>query len=77
MTLFTKVIHLQKTLNQTNCYTTEKIDCFVVELDNDNDEMKNKNNFFNIQQLVNFMSSFFWNLILFFSQNVKVFLHSS
>jgi len=48
-TLFTKVICLQKTLNQTNHHATEKINCLVVEFDSDNDEMKNKNNFFNIQ----------------------------
>jgi len=59
MTLFAKVIHLQKTLNQTDYHATKKINCFAVELDSDNDEMKNENNSFNIQQLVNFMSSFF------------------
>jgi len=59
MTLSVKVIHLQKTLNQTDCCTTEKIDCLVVELDNDNDEIKNENNSLNIQQLINSMSSFF------------------
>jgi len=55
ITLFTKVIHLQKTLNQMNCCATKKIDCLAVELDNDNDEMKNKNNSFNIQQFVDSM----------------------
>jgi len=54
-----KVIHLQKTLNQMNCYATEKTDCLVVELDSDNDEMKNENDFLNIQQLVDSMSLFF------------------
>jgi len=44
-----KVIHLQKTLNQTDYHATEKTDCLVVELDSDNDEMKNKNDFLNIQ----------------------------
>jgi len=58
-TLFTKVIHLQKTLNQINHHATEKTDCLAVELDSDNDEMKNEKDFFNIQQLVNFMLSFF------------------
>jgi len=58
-TLSVKVIHLQKTLNQTDHYATEKTDCFAVELDNNNDETENKNNSFNIQQLINFMSSFF------------------
>jgi len=58
-TLFTKVIHLQKTLNQTDHHATEKIDCLAVEFDNDNDKMKNKNDSFNIQQLINSMSSFF------------------
>ncbi len=59
MTLFMKVIHLQKTLNQTNYHVTEKIDCLAVKLDNNNDEIKNKNNSLNIQQLINSMSSFF------------------
>jgi len=54
-----KVIHLQKTLDQTNYYATEKTDCFAVEFDSNNDEMKNENNSFNIQQLVNSMSSIF------------------
>ncbi len=48
MTLFIKVIHLQKTLNQTDYYATKKTDCFVVELSSDNDETENKNKFFNI-----------------------------
>jgi len=51
-----KVIHLQKTLNQTNHHATEKTDYLAVKLDSDNDEMKNENDSFNIQQLVNFMS---------------------
>jgi len=54
-----KVIHLQKTLNQTNHHTTEKINCLAVELNSDNDETENKNNSLNIQQLVNSISSFF------------------
>jgi len=54
-TLFTKVIHLQKTFNQTDCCATKKINCFAVEFDNNNDEMKNKNNSLNIQQLINSM----------------------
>jgi len=53
------VIHLQKTLNQTDHYTTKKTHCFAVELNSDNDETKNENNSFNIQQLVDFMFSFF------------------
>jgi len=59
MTLFTKVIHLQKTLNQTDCHATKKIDCFAVELNNNNDEIKNENNSLNMQQLVNSISSIF------------------
>jgi len=58
-TLSVKVIHLQKTLNQTDHHATEKTDCFAVELDSDNDEMKNENVSLNIQQLVDSMSSFF------------------
>jgi len=49
----------QKTLNQINCHISAKINCFVVELNNTNDEIKNKNDSFNIQQLINLMSSFF------------------
>jgi len=59
MTLFMKVIHLQKTLNQTNYCAAEKTDCLAVELSSDNDETENENNSFNIQQLINFMLSFF------------------
>jgi len=54
-TLFTKVIHLQKTLNQTNHHATEKTYCLAVELDNDNDETKNENDFFDMQQFVDFI----------------------
>jgi len=54
-----KVIHLQKTLNQTDHHVTEKIDCFAVEFDSNNNEMKNENDSLNIQQLVNSMSSIF------------------
>jgi len=49
ITLFMKVIHLQKTLNQMNCCTTKKTDCFAVELSSDNDEIKNENDSFNMQ----------------------------
>jgi len=59
MTLFTKVIHLQKTLNQTNHHATKKFNCLAAELNSDNDETEKKNNFFNMQQLINFISSFF------------------
>jgi len=55
MTLFTKVIHLQKTLNQTDHHATKKTDCFVIKFDNNNDETENENSSFNMQQLVNFM----------------------
>jgi len=54
-----KVICLQKTLNQTNHHATKKTDCLAVEFKSDNDEIKNKNDSLNIQQLINFMSSFF------------------
>jgi len=42
-----------------NCCATEKTDCFAVEFNSDNDEMKNENNSLNIQQLIDSMSSFF------------------
>jgi len=59
MTLSAKVIHLQKTLNQTNHHATKKINCLAVELSNNNDETENENNSLNIQQLVNSILSFF------------------
>jgi hypothetical protein len=59
MTLFTKVIHLQKTLNLINHHVSAKINCLAAELDNDNDEIKNENNSLNMSQLINSMSSFF------------------
>jgi len=43
-----KVIHLQKTLNQTNHHAIKKINCLAVELDNNNDEIENKNDSLNI-----------------------------
>jgi len=75
--LTVKVVCLQKTLDQTDHYTFKKADCFVTELDSDNNETENKIISFNIQQLIDSMSSIFWNLILFFSQNIKAFSHSS
>jgi len=42
-----------------NYYATKKTDCLAVELDSNNDEMKNENDFLNMQQLVDFMLSFF------------------
>jgi len=53
------VIHLQKILDQTNHYATEKTDCLAAEFDSDNDEIKNKINFLNMQQLINSISSIF------------------
>jgi hypothetical protein len=43
----------------TDCHASAKTDCFVAELDSDNNEMKNETDSFNISQLVNLMSSFF------------------
>ena len=54
-----------------------KAHCVTTELNNDNNEMKNVFISSNISQLVDFMLLFFWNLILFSSQNVKVFSHNS
>ncbi len=73
--LSSKVICLQKTLNQANCCALQKADCLAVELDSDNDETENENNS-SLSQLIDSMSSFFWNSI-FLSQNVKVSSHSS
>jgi len=38
---------------------SEKTDYLVTELDNNNNKIKNKNNFLNIQQFINSMLSFF------------------
>jgi hypothetical protein len=54
-----------------------KTHCVATELSDNNNEMKNITDFLNIQQLIDSMSSFFWNLILISSQNVEVFLYSS
>jgi len=72
-----KVVCLQKILDQINHHMFKKVNCLVTELNSDNDETENEINFLNMQQLINFMSSIFWNLILFLFQNVKVFSHSS
>jgi len=40
-----KIVHLQKTLNQINCYALQKINCLAVELNSDNNEMKNEIDF--------------------------------
>jgi len=54
--LATKIVQLQKTLNQMNHHATEKTDCLAAELDSDNDETENENDSFNMQQLVDSMS---------------------
>jgi len=46
--LLLKIMCFQKTLNQTDHCISTKINCFVAELNNNNDETKNKNNSFNI-----------------------------
>ena len=76
--LFIKIVCLQKILNQLQNYVEQKILYLAEELADDNDEIKNKNkNFFSTLQLINSLSSFFWKFISIFSQNIKVFLHSS
>ena len=75
--LAAKIVWLQKTLDQVNHHMSEKADCLAAELDSDNDEIKNENDSPDMQQLVDSMSSSFWNSVLFFSQNIKVFSHSS
>ena len=75
--LVIKVVCLQKILDQINHHMFKKVNCLVTELNSDNDETENEINSLNIQQLINSMFSFFWNLILFSSQNVEAFLHSS
>ncbi len=75
--LAAKIVWLQKTLDQVNHHTSKKTDCLVTELNSDNDKTENENDFSDMQQLVDFMSSSFWNSVLSFSQNVEVFSHSS
>jgi len=48
-TLAVKIVWLQKTLDQVNCYTSEKTNCLVTKLNNDNDEIKNENDSFDMQ----------------------------
>ena len=74
--LFTKVMHLQRTLDQVNNCASEKIDCLAAELDSDNDETENEASS-DLSQFVNFLSSSFWDSIAFSSQNIKAFLCSS
>jgi len=50
---------LQKTLDQVNHHALKKINCLTTELDSDNDETENENDFSEMQQLVDFMSSSF------------------
>jgi len=57
--LSSKVICLQKTLNQTDHHASQKADCLAAELDNDNNETKNENNPSMLSQLIDSMSSFF------------------
>jgi len=47
-TFVVKVVHLQKILDQVDHYVFKKADCFVVELDSDNNETENKIDSFNI-----------------------------
>jgi len=54
-----KIVYFQRTLNFADHHVSMKINCLAAELDSDNDEMKNENNSFNIQQLVNSMFSIF------------------
>jgi len=75
--LNTKLTKLLSQVKHNKSLFILKIHCVATELNDDNNEMKNKNNFFNISQLINSISSFFWDLILFFSQNFEVFSHSS
>ena len=74
--LSTKVVHLQRTLDQVNNCASEKVDCLAAELDSDNDETENEAPS-DLSQFVNFLSPSFWNSIAFPSQNIKASLHSS
>ena len=74
--LSSKVVCLQKILNQVNHHATEKVNCLAAELDSDNDETENEASS-ELSQFVNFLSSFFWDSIVSPSQNIKAFLHSS
>jgi len=72
-----KLIKLLNQIKHNKSLFILKTHCVTIKLDDDNNEMKNENNSFNISQLVNSISSFFWDSILFSSQNVEVFSHNS
>ena len=77
--LFAKILHLRKVLNQMQDHVKQKASCLAEELtdDVDSDEMEAKASM-NMQQLVDLMSSFFWDSIALPSpQTVKASSHSS
>ena len=74
--LSSKVMCLQKTLDQVNHHATEKTNCLVAELDSDNDGTENEAPS-ELSQFVNFLSPSFWDSIVSPSQNIKVSSHSS
>jgi len=57
--LITKVIRLQKTLDQANHCALQKADCLAAELDSDNNETENENDPQTLSHFVDSMSSFF------------------
>lgn len=75
--LIAKIFHLQKTLCQSQDFQNKKSLCPAQELVNDNNEMKNKDSS-DMSKMINLLLSLFWDFILLFSsQNVAVFSHSS
>jgi len=75
--LNSKILRLHKTIRQNKSKAIQKANCVAVELDSDNDEIKDENNSSDMQQLIDSMPPSFWNSILAPPQNVEVFSHSS
>ena len=77
--LNSKILCLHTTIQQNKSQTLLKIKCVAVKLDSDNDGMKNKkilSSLFNLNSLLNSMSSSFFLDSRPSSQTVKAFSHS-
>ena len=77
--LNSKILHLHTTIQQNKLQTLLKVKCVAVELDSNNDGMKDEktpSSPFNLSSLLNFMSSSFFLDSGPPSQTVKVFSHS-
>jgi hypothetical protein len=74
--LLIKITHLCKILKQSEAYVNIKTKCLALKLTDNNNKTENKNNLLTLSQLINSVSSFFWDSI-FLSQNIKVLSCSS